>query len=101
LLAAQGGIDKTSAHDFKAEITDLLRLKDKHVDKFQVDSIKIIAMYAYKYKFIAQLKQGSINVSKALKLDHTKNIDGEVYVPETVEALSGNNSNSLKALLNV
>lgn len=77
MLAAQGA-DKTSSHDFKAEITDLLRLKDKHIDKFQVDSIKIIAMFAYKYKFIAQLKQGSINVSKALKLDHTKNIEGEV-----------------------
>lgn len=58
-------------------------------------------MFAYKYKFIAQLKQGSINVSKALKLDHTKNVDGEVFVPETVDALLGNNSNSLKALLNV
>lgn len=50
---------------------------------------------------MAQLKSGALNVAKALKLDHTKNVDGEVYVPEAVSVHTNNGANSLKALLNV
>lgn len=34
--------------DFKPEITDLLRLKDKHIDKWHSDSLKVIVMFAFK-----------------------------------------------------
>ena len=34
--------------DFKPEITDLLRLKDKHIDKWNSDSLKVIVMFAFK-----------------------------------------------------
>jgi Mn-containing catalase len=34
--------------DFKPEITELLRIKDKHTDKWSSDSLMVIVMFAFK-----------------------------------------------------